>query len=132
MKFAKLAFIFLFILSMDNCERNYSPLKPTSEFITIGNVTYGRYDYYWYFMSNGHKTDRAILDRVIVKVIPGIDIYSFSFSEYNIPNLNISYLDINYYVINIPPNQNPFKIAQYLWNTGIFDNLEFSALVTFY
>ncbi len=108
-------------------------IESETEFITVAGFTYGKYNGEWYHVSDGKKTDRASLARLITKPKSGIDMNSFNYQAAGVPTLSIvSELLAGYYILDTSGLADPFDVANKLWNTGGFDYLQFDAYGTYH
>ncbi|KAA3658206.1 MAG: hypothetical protein DWQ10_11645, partial [Calditrichaeota bacterium] len=84
----------------------------------------------WYTYFQNRFGDRILLNRVIARFADRRNIEKFNFTEHGISDVipvSKRFLD-GFYVLEISPNGDPFLVAQHLFNTGMFDVLEFDAL----
>ena len=101
------------------------------EYVTIGRITYGNYAGVWYTVANGRKGDEIILSRLIVRPKPGIDMNNFDFPAVGVPPLSIInvFLD-DFFILDTSELSDPIDIAKKLWDTGLFESVEFDAYGT--
>lgn len=110
------------------CVKQISPLEAMPELRTICGVKYGKYDEEWRYVSNSQKGDLAILERLIVKPNPGVDMSQFDYQSLGLPSLEIiGQMFGGYYILDLSVVKDPFQVAQTLCNSEKFSIVQFDA-----
>ena len=123
--------LLILIAAFLSCKKESMQSESETEFITVAGFTYGKYNGEWYYVSDGEKTDRVILDRLVVQPKPGIDMYNYNFQASGVPTLPIvSEILATFYVLDMSGLDDPFDAAIKLWNTGNFESMQFDAYGT--
>jgi subtilisin family serine protease len=99
----------------------------------IGNREYRFEDLKWYNYSSGKRGDVIVPDRLIVRMTNRERPVTADFTNLSISGVNVMprRLLADYYVIEIDPSEDPFSIAQTLFQSSAFEYVEFDALGTY-
>lgn len=118
--------ILLFVLIFSTV----TSLFAQSRQFTLQTKEYRYEDGNWYTFYEGHKGDKIIPERLIVKLKDKGALENIDFRRYNIKGVSLGsrrFLD-GFYVLSIEPGNNPFDIAENLEKLNIFDVMEFDAI----
>lgn len=127
-KYALIA-LSIFALAISACKKETVATEPQPETITIAGYTYQNINGEWYYVQNGQRGDRAIMQRLIVVPNPNVNLSTFDFNSLNLPDLPFEGPIIGrFYVLDMSQLENPIDAAKRLWDTGSFESLQFDAM----
>jgi hypothetical protein len=134
-----LILILLTVLTIGSCKKNnpQEPIpqesntqEPTSGMISIAGINYAQYDSVWFTVVDGRKGDLVNFAKLIVKPNSGVNMQMFDYQSIGVPNLDIiAFIANEYYVLNTSQLNDPFEVAQKMWNAGKFIYLAFDVLI---
>ncbi|MBU1063228.1 S8 family serine peptidase [bacterium] len=125
-KIAKKAIIVILSLLISNMIAN-------AQVFQIGNREYRFKDSKWFNYSSGIKGDIIVPDRLIVRLASREKPVTSDFKNLGISGVNVISRRLlgDYYVLEIAPNVDPFNVVQTLFQSAVFEYVEFDALGTY-
>lgn len=101
-----------------------------SQTFQLGVCEYRLVDGNWYNFSTGAKGDEIVPTRLVIRRADRGDLNQFDFQKLGVVNVEVvsNRLLGGYYVLRIREDQDPFTVAQTLFESPLIDYVEFDAL----